>query len=1803
MADIDSLEIEISAESSDAAQKVNSLAEALERLKSAISGGAFDNIGKHIRGVGDGAQQANTQIAKRKQAMRNVAERVKGPAQTPEVSAKGLAGMEKQLKALGAEFDAALDKADQLRTQLDISRSLRPISDVEKAQYSAATQEVEKLSNSYHELEERIKAVKSANAEKAAGVDASTTQAVENVAKNLEVLSDVSEKVSQTKMEGPSIDAGVTAEIENATRQIEELGEVAEKVDNVQVEVGGQMSGQFSGISQADLTKDINQAFPGTQFSGKVGEISSLVKEINNVSSAASSASSFADSLGTAFQNAGESGTAAMGQLSGSVSMGATILKTLLNKQKENQEFLASNRSFWTDSGLNDLPGLGQKAAATLLTIQPQLKAVVYAMRSLIQPGQELLGILGELAGNGFKNAGNALKNFASSGFEKAGNAMKSMVTGIGDGIKSIGANVGKKLVQPFTGAIAAIQKWKESLGRMAFYKAITTAINTVTNGLKTGMDNLYKFSQMADGKFAASMDSLASSSMYLSNSLGSMAAPLINAVAPAIDFIIGKIVSLINMLGALFAVISGAGSFTQAKKQAVSYGDAIGGAAGAAKELQDYVLGIDELNIIKENAGGGGGGGGGGMGFEDMFEEVPLPDWAKEMQDAINRGDWYGAGEILAEHLNKIVEDWNSEAWGQMLGDKINHGLDFALGFLRKFNFDELGKKLAEAVNGIGDSLNFDTLGRVIGAGWNAVFETANGFFKRLDWKMWGRNIAEAINGFVDEINWALIGQTISNGIVGLFTMADEAIRGIKWEEIGRSLATMLNNVNWYGIAYTGLLTILDGIKGAARAIETFAKEFKWDAVATQISGGINHALYTMSESEWKQVGASIGLLFTKAFGFARDVISGIDWPQLGRDLAALLEGVQWGSLLEAVGGALAAGFNAVIDTAYEIVSKDSFWSKLGSGVFTGVQTFFNNLKIDKALDGLSLAVTRAINLAIDAINGLVQADTFWTNLGNGIKTGISNFFNKINPPEVVSAITGLLQRVIDAGVIAVSELASHGDWWTELGTSIGNGINDLVKNTDWKTLLTSLAKLATDILNGLSAALKAINWDEAWQTIKEALDAVEWGPLVEAAMGFFAEAFKAKMEMKLLGIKLFFTIGGKIGGELIDGIMDGLKDIPIVGWFITLGETLFKHAGNIATTIGKIESAIWTGNWGEIGRIVQEGWDNANRINEECGVDLVDNTSKIGLSVQEKVGFHSGGAASEVEGAGRKIKTDWRDALDQALKDTQEKGAGIKDTATGKFMEMQGELFKTMGTIGKDVETGWTNTETTTNTKWNSIGSFLNTTWSGLQTAADIGFTAMSTSVKDNWDAAETKSTTSWNAQDTLLKGIWSDMETTSKTAFENIYSTVDTNWTNANTSTTTNWGNIVTTTDAKAGEALTAVKTNFNQVSGAVTSGLEAAKTAANGVDFKGVGENIVNGVSAGVRAKAGELAQTVSTSIFQAAEAARRAAQIHSPSRLFRDDVGVYIGLGIAEGVEESQKDILTSIMDVNSRMEDAFSTAITGVWNAMESNVKKVFSRIVYDMADSMHEGYTRVLETWEGISNVTAAQTSGLSKIVFDGLFRMVDAVSASLSRIKQNVATMDWGSVGANMVRGMTAGVNAAASQLAASVSNAARTAVSAAKAALGIHSPSTVMRDMIGVNIGLGIAEGIQYSTRDIVSSIYDVNAQMKAAFDPGAFPSPEDMTFPVHEDFSASYQVEYTYDSQHEEDTAKRFTEGVRVANEDVVNALYTLGAQLIDAMNNADNQPRVYLDGKEIMQSTEKHQRQRGANIFGGGVYQT
>ena len=86
-------------------------------------------------------------------------------------------------------------------------------------------------------------------------------------------------------------------------------------------------------------------------------------------------------------------------------------------------------------------------------------------------------------------------------------------------------------------------------------------------------------------------------------------------------------------------------------------------------------------------------------------------------------------------------------------------------------------------------------------------------------------------------------------------------------------------------------------------------------------------------------------------------------------------------------------------------------------------------------------------------------------------------------------------------------------------------------------------------------------------------------------------------------------------------------------------------------------------------------------------------------------------------------------------------------------------------------------------------------------------------------------------------------------------------------------------------------------------AMMSAVQAAGKAGVGV-MQGIGAQIGNGLAAGMLSALGAVTAAANALVEQANRAAQAKAQIHSPSRLFRDQVGRYIAQGMAVGIEKN-----------------------------------------------------------------------------------------------------------------------------------------------------------------------------------------------------------------------------------------------------------------------------------------------------------
>ena len=116
------------------------------------------------------------------------------------------------------------------------------------------------------------------------------------------------------------------------------------------------------------------------------------------------------------------------------------------------------------------------------------------------------------------------------------------------------------------------------------------------------------------------------------------------------------------------------------------------------------------------------------------------------------------------------------------------------------------------------------------------------------------------------------------------------------------------------------------------------------------------------------------------------------------------------------------------------------------------------------------------------------------------------------------------------------------------------------------------------------------------------------------------------------------------------------------------------------------------------------------------------------------------------------------------------------------------------------------------------------------------------------------------------------------------------------------------------------------------------------------------------------------------------------------------------------------------------------------------------------------------------ISNLPQILTTGIKIItqlavgLVRGIPQLIGKIPAITSQIMHAFTSVNWGSVGLNIIKGIASGLTSAAKSLADAAAKAASNALDWVKEKLGIHSPSRVFRDQVGKMMALGMGIGFE-------------------------------------------------------------------------------------------------------------------------------
>lgn len=684
------------------------------------------------------------------------------------------------------------------------------------------------------------------------------------------------------------------------------------------------------------------------------------------------------------------------------------------------------------------------------------------------------------------------------------GNVFRKILSGIGKvcltglkGIGKIGKYVGGKFVNSIKSGTKKMNALTRALGRVALYRAFRFIWSQIATAFKEGTNNVYQYSKAIGGNLASSMDRIASSFLYFKNSIGAMVAPLINALAPAIEYVIDKAVALINVLNQLFAKLSGASTWTKAVKTQTEYAEAAGGAAEAAKSL---TAGFDELNVLSDS---GGGGGAGGMDYGSMFEEMQLDSdfakWIDQIKEAIANGDWAGVGKILGDKVNELIDKVDFAGIGDKLGYGIQSAFEVLYNFLDTINFDKIGAGIATTLNHMMEQIDFGLVGKTFAKKWTILVDTLYGFVTTFDWTKFGLAIADFINGWFEEIDLTKAVQTAQELILGIFESMSQAIRNVEWYKIGTQIMDAIESIDWMSLlgdlgtllsdAVVGLLDLLLGVVG----------ETDWGKVVQDICAGIGNMLANI---EWGEILAKIGALVVElvvqlpgiivgALGGIADILGGL-FEGFGLDsVAGFFYGI--GDAMRSAGTWLKEN---LVDPVVNWV-KNLFGIHSPSTVFAEIGTFL--------VDGLWQGIKDAWHIIVE----------FFSEKLEGIKQACSDAWNAIK--STASTVWGNIKSFLSTTWDGIKSTTST--VWNNMKTTISTAWDNVKTNTStaWTNIKTSLSTTWANIItlantswsslkSTISTAWANISADAsiAWSNIKSALSTV-WNSMTSTAKSVF--------------------------------------------------------------------------------------------------------------------------------------------------------------------------------------------------------------------------------------------------------------------------------------------------------------------------------------------------------------------------------------------------------------------------------------------------------------------------------------------------------------------------------------------------------------------------------------------------------------------------------------------------------------------------------------------------------------------------
>lgn len=186
--------------------------------------------------------------------------------------------------------------------------------------------------------------------------------------------------------------------------------------------------------------------------------------------------------------------------------------------------------------------------------------------------------------------------------------------------------------------------------------------------------------------------------------------------------------------------------------------------------------------------------------------------------------------------------------------------------------------------------------------------------------------------------------------------------------------------------------------------------------------------------------------------------------------------------------------------------------------------------------------------------------------------------------------------------------------------------------------------------------------------------------------------------------------------------------------------------------------------------------------------------------------------------------------------------------------------------------------------------------------------------------------------------------------------------------------------------------------------------------------------------------------------------------------------------------------INAVKSVVTKVVTAVVSTAINKWNQMKATTLRVFAAIKSGISSAINGAKsvvssavngikTSMTNAWNAVKNATTRAWSAMKSAISNGISGAVSLVRSLPGKFKSamgNAGSLLRG-VGSNIVRGLVNGLKSGLSWVTSTARNLAKSAVNAAKGALGIKSPSRVFKE-IGGYVGKGFVKGLKGSESSV-------------------------------------------------------------------------------------------------------------------------